>query len=166
MTPEKEDASDPFGRQKLGVYAAPAEMSDCVLKSLAAFPVQDGILMAENEGILFLGHREDTGKESHIAFPDVETFAQCLHGAPSRKFLNPVTEHEEVGQFARQGGSLEVSVEKPVHAAFCNSVKVGGMGGLERGTAVQDGVTSVTEAIEKKEDAAHVRIPWEESAPL
>ena len=116
VTPEKENASYPLGGQKFCLNAAPGEAPDRIMKNLAAFPVQVGILMAENKGVLLLGYRKDAGKESHVPLLDVNAFTKRLHHTPAGKFLYPVTEHEKVGKLARQCRSLEVGVKKPVHA--------------------------------------------------
>jgi hypothetical protein len=127
------------------------------MKNLAAFPVQVGILMAEDKGVPFFDYRKNPGKERHIPLMDIYAFTQRLNHTPSGEFLYPVTEHEKVGKLARQSRSLEVGVKKAVHAGCCNSVEIRGVGSLEGGFAVKSGVAPVTEAVEKKKDAAHVR---------
>jgi hypothetical protein len=132
------------------------------VKYPAAFPIQRGILMAENEGLLLLRYGKDAGQEGYIPGLDFESFTQCLDNSPSWKVLNTVTEHKEVGQFTRQGCPLEVSVVKPVHAVLRNLVKIGGVSGLERSPPVQRGMAPVSETVEQQKNTSHVGFPDKE----
>jgi hypothetical protein len=61
-----------------------------------------------------------------------------------------------VGKFTGQGGSLEVGVEKPIHAKGGNFIEIGGTCGLQGGSAVKDWLTPVAEPVKQEKDAAHV----------
>ncbi len=153
---EQEDSCYPAGGQKLHRNAVPAEAPDRFMENLTAFPVQFRILMMENEGVPVPDHGKDPGQEGRIPLVDIETFPKRLDHTPAGKFLQAIPEHEKMGQFARQCRALEMRMKKPVHADCRDFVEIGGVGGLEGGLAVQNGMAPVTETVEKKKDAAHV----------
>ena len=86
---------------------------------------------------------------------DGNPFAQRFHHPPAGEFFQPVAEHKEMGELARERRPLEMTVKQAVHAAGRNPVEVGGVCRLEGGHAVQGGVAPVAETVEKEEDTAH-----------
>jgi hypothetical protein len=62
-----------------------------------------------------------------------------------------------MGKLAGQGRSLEVGMEKSIHAERGDFVEIGCAGGLKRGPVVKLGVAPITKAIEKQKNTAHAR---------
>ena len=109
LPPEEDNPADPAGGDELHLDPVLAKGADLLVEDAAGLPVDLRVFMAQDEGPLLLAHREDPGKERHFAGTDVDPFPQRLHHSPAGEFLQPVAEHQEMGELARERRPLEVA---------------------------------------------------------